>query len=739
MLNGTCFAKVDEDDANYMKFSNISSKIDWWYWAYSELIDLTYNFDEDFSTKATFCSTNSLIIGMPRIRLYAVDQTECIASNEKINGNDTITSVLNIPYCYPDYVDKVKHPRDFQANDDKKYEWDAHYLAIQHGLSSAYSYTKHEYYLPAKPFGAFVYLLMLNTANWLTSGISTRAIITEFTLYDPPTQLFSTVNFIAEFPASSGTHTSISIQSTHIQRYRNGWSYCAMFAELLMLPVAMYFIVKSILYIYKCRFRLWQSIWGFLEVILAGLLWAYVLCLMLRVQITEDLLWQLRVSYFQKYVNLKGAMTWDDVLDALLGFMIVVHLFRCLEILNFFKRFRIHGLVVAHAFNDVFHITLLLLVTIVVFVFLGFQWLHPLCYDFHTFYRSFISLISMASASSKSKQPIYDLPAMSRIFAGIYYFLTFFVFVLLFRGLYFAAFVHAKKTFVYHDRTVEITICDVFTECVNNVKSMLTKFTTRKMAHNIHGNKMIPSNAVPSTLFVAEIESQINSMMKKLDRISCKFGEECNLYDDQISPSSSRRSSFSNSSFRRRRQSDLNSLMHSMRSTSSKRTRFSSFDNTNYVEHADGFTEVSSCSTEVEKGRRLVKGIKVIPASMSLSSADYNPQQKVYDKNGPHMTKFLNDLPAISDENVDGSHFSKYGKRVLKMKPTVAFNCSKESMSTESKTEDAKRVVSKYSSSNATSLIDENLRKTKTMGHNKNSDDFWELNYLAVPKELQKK
>lgn len=53
--------------------------------------------------------------------------------------------------------------------------------------------------------------------------------------------------------------------------------------------------------------------WGLLDILMTVLAWIYVVCLMLRVQIAEDAMWQLRVAYFRNFVNLKGLLTWDDV------------------------------------------------------------------------------------------------------------------------------------------------------------------------------------------------------------------------------------------------------------------------------------------------------------------------------------------------------------------------------------------------------------------------------------------
>lgn len=134
----------------------------------------------------------------------------------------------------------------------------------------------------------------------------------------------------------------------------------------------------------KFFLRIWKSYWGMLDVLMTLLSWSYIVCLMLRVQIAEDAMWQLRVAYFQKFVNLKGLTTWDgvssflimlfitctslyifmayyyvifkiafQVLEALIGCMLTVHLLRCLSLVKYLPRSYRLGLVLASAWNDV--------------------------------------------------------------------------------------------------------------------------------------------------------------------------------------------------------------------------------------------------------------------------------------------------------------------------------------------------------------------------------------------------
>ena len=196
---------------SYLTFHDIKTKDDWWKWAYTELLALTYgNHDESFSAYNIFCDSNSIIIGQPRLRKYDSSSQECEASKFKIDNNRSLADLLKLGNCFPDYVDEVPHLFSFGSNIDKEYEWDAHFLAVTRGHYSQYSYTLYKQALSSNQFGAVLMLYLLQASNWLNNN-GTRAVVTEFTLYHPQTNMYTTLNLLAEFPSLSGAEVSVRI------------------------------------------------------------------------------------------------------------------------------------------------------------------------------------------------------------------------------------------------------------------------------------------------------------------------------------------------------------------------------------------------------------------------------------------------------------------------------------------------------------------------------------------------
>lgn len=194
---------------NYLTFEDIKTKDDWWQWAYTELLALTYsNHDESYSAYNIFCDTNSIIIGQPRLRKYDSTSQECDASKVKIDNNRSMADLLNTGNCFPEYEDEVPHLFSFGSNMNKEYEWDAHFLAITHGQFSHYSYTSYMKDLPSSKFTAELMFYLLQANHWLDNN-GTRAVVTEFTLYHPQTDMYTALSLLAEFPSLSGAEVSV--------------------------------------------------------------------------------------------------------------------------------------------------------------------------------------------------------------------------------------------------------------------------------------------------------------------------------------------------------------------------------------------------------------------------------------------------------------------------------------------------------------------------------------------------
>ena len=70
----------------------------------------------------------------------------------------------------------------------------------------------------------------LQTDGWLDR--QSRTMVTEFTLYNPPSNLFTSVKLVLELSPIGQAFTSASVMSTHLFRYVTGWDNFVLACEV---------------------------------------------------------------------------------------------------------------------------------------------------------------------------------------------------------------------------------------------------------------------------------------------------------------------------------------------------------------------------------------------------------------------------------------------------------------------------------------------------------------------------
>lgn len=767
LKNGSCLDSaryVQDGDTNtqtlnkdYLTFDDIKSKDDWWSWAYTELLALTYsNHDESFSAYKIFCDSNSIIIGQPRLRKYDSSSQECEASKFNIDSNRSLADLLKIGNCFPDYVDNVPHLFSFDSSQDKEYEWDVHFLAVTHGQYGQYSYTSYKQALSSSQFGAVLMLYLLQGSNWLDNNV-TRAVVTEFTLYHPQTNMYTTLNLLTEFPSLSGAKVTTFISSSHIERYGSSLSVACMLAETLLLAVAMYYLKRAAVYIYTSRFRIFRSFWGFLDVVMTILSWSYIVCLMLRVQIAEDAMWQLRVAYFQKFVNLKGLTTWDEVLDYLIGGMLTVHLLRCLSLLKYLPRSYHLGLVVASAWKDVKIISVCMLVLLIALMSLGHIWFSTLLWGFHSHIESVLTIIEMIMARLPFMRTIEEQAAGFMTYMGyLYYLLTYIFLYQLIRALYVAAFLNAQKAFI--DKPgLDVTWNDI-TLCVKErYHSLLRRIQCKKKEEESQ-----PSDNTPPDFYMAELELQINQVMSGLESLAESLGvvaDRMNRLEDTHSSYSDLHNSqddnysYTNDEVWQQEDSDSRSSIY--RNDEETRWEFvqqqaaKDYDSkmeTNHYQGArprlkndsvkgrkisvdrsinfDAFTDIESCPTEIE----------ALTQKWNLALDD--PSFELVDDGGT-LEKFLKD---VSESFDNFTSFGKYGKTQLRVNTRIhpsheSLNLSQNNSGVTGSIAHQKGIHADNVDGSVPRGISSRLCRTQTQGRGKGHVEALDISYLESDHE----
>ncbi|RXM94988.1 Polycystic kidney disease protein 1-like 1 [Acipenser ruthenus] len=141
----------------------------------------------------------------------------------------------------------------------------------------------------------------LSADRWLDR--STRAVVVEFTLYNPPSNLFTTVSLLAETPPTGGVIPSAYIESVSIYHVSSVLDYFIMAFEVTIIIISLFY------YTY------------------------YMYHFVLAVEIID----YLQRGNFKAFVDLSLISSWDQLTRCLHGVMIFLLLLKCIRLLRINK------------------------------------------------------------------------------------------------------------------------------------------------------------------------------------------------------------------------------------------------------------------------------------------------------------------------------------------------------------------------------------------------------------------
>ncbi|KAI1889028.1 hypothetical protein AGOR_G00174840 [Albula goreensis] len=180
---------------------------------------------------------------------------------------------------------------------------------------------------------ASVQIQELWSRGWLDRY--TRAVMVQFTLYNPPTNLFTTVSLLVEQPTTGGLLPSAFIDSVRLYQTSSPFHYTIMACELL-------FLLLTLLQLYfqmcamsqKGLLAYWHDTCNWLEItiIIVSLFYYiyYVYHFILAVEIIDDF----QKDNFKEFVDLGFISSWEQFTRCLHGIMGFLLLVKCISLLQ---------------------------------------------------------------------------------------------------------------------------------------------------------------------------------------------------------------------------------------------------------------------------------------------------------------------------------------------------------------------------------------------------------------------
>ncbi|KAM3929202.1 polycystin-1-like protein 1 [Leptodactylus fuscus] len=300
-------------------FGELKTENHWWNFCYNVLLDGVYwnkwHNEDALQNKARPMEGKFFIIGSPIMRkLDTANYSACAASFSKSDFPQLSKSAKDKPSTI-----EIQDQKFYQCGKIQCYEERGSIINLGRSRTEAISTLQN-----------------IQNQQWIDRR--TRAVVVQYLLYNPPTNLFTTVSLLTELPVSGNIITSAHIDSVRIYRNTSPMDYFIMIFELMYLgTVIIYFYLQLNIMIQRGSRNYWQEPWNWVEAFIILLSLCYYSCQIYHYMLTVDMTDHLQRGFFTVFANfsfIAAIEKWTRCLHGITLFLIMI---KFIKLLRFYK------------------------------------------------------------------------------------------------------------------------------------------------------------------------------------------------------------------------------------------------------------------------------------------------------------------------------------------------------------------------------------------------------------------
>ncbi|XP_038652376.1 polycystic kidney disease protein 1-like 1 [Scyliorhinus canicula] len=482
-------------------FINVKTADDWWNWSFSVLLHGLY-WDTWYNNAAAKSQAGPVqgkchLIGAPSLRKIQVTNNSSCNIPEVFSGLiQDCGSPANTTIHYADYSNTAKHVGTEQSS--------------QCGRHNCYKGRGSVINLGRTRHATHATLLTLKETEWIDQY--TRAVMVEFTLYNPPTNLFTTVSLLAEFPPLGGVLPSAHIESVSIYQKNTVVDYFIMAFELLFLT-----LILLHLYFQVCKMTqrgilsYWQEPWNWLEIGLAMISLFYYVYYVFYFVLVLDVIDHLHSGYFKAFVDLSLISSWIQMKRFLHGLIVFLLLIKSIRLLRVNKLMAPCVTMLRLSCSSLMLPVLCGIIVILAYSCLGNLLFLSESYSFSTIVRTFQTVLMyfMGMSEIRTLSTLYKLNQLS---IAAYYGTFFIMMTILWAGLLIGILTSMAEEAKKSSRSKHLV---TFTEVAAYAQEKIMTFTGRNRNREIDHDSTQGNN-----LYLDEFENLMDELLFRLNALS---------------------------------------------------------------------------------------------------------------------------------------------------------------------------------------------------------------------------
>ncbi|XP_072431734.1 polycystin-1-like protein 1 [Chiloscyllium punctatum] len=498
-LNQAIRAEFTRNQKN--SFINIKTVDDWWNWSFGALLHGLY-WDTWYNNAAAKSQAGPLhgkcyLIGVPTLRKIQVDTNSICNIPEVLSGF--------IQHCQSPYTTVIHNPAHSNTTKHVGIE-----QSSQCGQFNCYRGTGSVINLSRTRHKTSATLLTLKETRWINQN--TRAVMVEFTLYNPPTNLFTTVSLLAEFPPLGGVLPSARIESVSIYQKNSVVNYFIMAFELLFLA-----LILLHLYFQVCKMTqrgmlsYWQEPWNWLEIGIVMVSLFYYVYYVFYFVLAVDIIDHLHSGYFKAFVDMSFISAWMQVKRFLHGLIVFLLLIKSIRLLRVNKSIAPCVTMLRLSYSCLMFPMLCCILVILAYSCLGNLLFLSESYSFSTTVRAVQTVLMcfMGMSEMKTLSTLYKLNQLS---IGAYYGTFFIIMTILWAGLFIGIFTSMAEEAKKSSRSKHLV---TFTEFAVYTRERIMTFTGRNRSREADHYSTQGNN-----FYLDEFENLMDELLFRLNALS---------------------------------------------------------------------------------------------------------------------------------------------------------------------------------------------------------------------------
>ncbi|XP_077978738.1 polycystin-1-like protein 1 [Glandiceps talaboti] len=329
-------------------FTGIQTISDFWTWCENDLLDglywdSWYNSQHVNEDKGAVIGGSLVLLGQTSFRQLRVPSGSCKIPSEMSGLVDD---------CRAGYGESGSYRMAYGPNETWDYQGNGDIVRYcKWGLFDHYDGEGYVVILNGSRLAALDQIQFLKEENWI--DVNTRLVIVEFTLYNPPTNLYTSVMLMVEMPGTGGVFPTPFIASVMLYRYETFYDYFVMFWELMFLGLVVYSIKCEISQAIKEKKDYFLQIWTYIEIFFSLFSLLFFCCYVYRWSYVNEISERLQATYYEEFVDMSFLAFWDQILRDVGGailFLVFIKLFQAFRFLKVVARF---GNVVSFAIKQI--------------------------------------------------------------------------------------------------------------------------------------------------------------------------------------------------------------------------------------------------------------------------------------------------------------------------------------------------------------------------------------------------